>query len=284
MFTVLDQISWPGSPGRANEDACGAVGDWAWVIDTSIFPGTPSLMHPQSDAAWLAGFANRRFAALAADAGDGPELVRRVMQDCREAFLAAAPDDRQDPLTWPVAALTLVRGRNETLDVWSFADTSAFVRRPDGTVLTLGEAPDLRQAESAKAAELLAAAGCSLKEIWDAPVFRAWLAERRREQERGGGIPLFGLEPRTAAGLRRETVVLAPGTVVLLSSDGFSALVDLYRHVDANGLVERALASGLEPLAAEARRIETDVDPHGRRYPRFKASDDATALLLRWEA
>ena len=51
MFTILDRISWPGSPDRANEDACGASQSWAWVIDTSIFPGTPAIMHEASDAA-----------------------------------------------------------------------------------------------------------------------------------------------------------------------------------------------------------------------------------------
>jgi len=70
---------------------------------------------------------------------------------------------------------------------------------------------------------------------------------------------------------------------VLLASDGFAALVDLYRVLDAQALLERALATGLQPLVAEARRIETEVDPDGLRYPRFKTSDDATALLLAWK-
>jgi hypothetical protein len=284
MFTVLDRISWPGSPDRPNEDACGAAGNWAWVIDTSIFPGTPSFMHPRSDAAWLAGFGNERFTALAPGAEDGPGLVRRVMQDCREAFLAAAPDDRQDPLTWPVGALTIVRGREDRLDVWTFADTAAYVRHPAGAVSTVGEAPDMRRRESAQAAELLREAGCTPKEMLQAPAVLAWLSERRERQKRGGGIPLFGLEPGAADGLRHDSVALPAGSAVLLASDGFSALVELYGHMDARELVEAALASGLEPLAKAARRIETVVDPAGRLFPRFKESDDATALLLTWKS
>jgi hypothetical protein len=283
MFTVLHQIGWPGSADRANEDACGAVGDWAWVIDTSIFPGTPSFMHPQSDAAWLAGFAHERFTALAPAARDGPELVRQAMQDCRQAFLSKAPEGRRDPLTWPVAALTLVRGRDGRLDVWTFADTTAFVRHPDGSVVTLGEAADLRRAESDKAAELLRQAGCSPKDLFHAPVVRTWLAGRREAQKQGRGVPLFGLQPETADRLRHDVVSLSPGTNVLLTSDGFSALVDLYRTLDAKALVETALLSGLEPLAAAARHIEAEVDPDGERFPRFKISDDATALLLGWQ-
>lgn len=51
--------------------------------------------------------------------------------------------------------------------------------------------------------------------------------------------------------------------------------------MDAAELIDAALSSGLEPLARELRRIETEVDPDGARFPRFKQSDDATALLLR---
>ena len=33
-------------------------------------------------------------------------------------------------------------------------------------------------------------------------------------------------------------------------------------------------------MLAELRRIERAEDPDGRLYPRFKVSDDATALLF----
>jgi len=281
MFTVLDRISWPGSAERPNEDACGASGDWAWVIDTSIFPGTEPIMGEASDAAWLAGFANRRLSDLAPGAGDGPSLIRHVMEEARTAFMAKAPEERHDFLTWPVGAMTLVRRQGTSLDVWSFADTTAFVRRPDGTVRTVGEAPDLRQFEAAKAAELLRASGATPKTITGTRVFQEWLAGRRERQKQGRGLAVLGLDPLAADRLRHERVPCPDGTAILLTSDGFSALVDLYRTMDAKALVEAALADGLEPLAREARRIETEVDPAGTLYPRFKESDDTTALLVR---
>lgn len=283
MFTVLDRISWPGYADRANEDAFGAIGEWAWVIDTSIFPGTPSILHPQSDAAWFAGFCNDRLLALAPAASDGPALVRQVMEEARDAFLAAAPPERHDPVTWPRGALTLVHGAAARLRVWTFADTTAYVRRPDGTVLTIGEGPALRDWEAARARELLDASGSTPATITSAPAFRAWLGQRRERQKTSGPDPILSLRPSVADELHRDEVDAAPGTVMLLTSDGFSALVDLYGRMDAKGLVETALSSGLEGLAREARRIETEVDPSGKLYPRFKTSDDATALLVRWE-
>jgi hypothetical protein len=279
MFTILDRISWPGSPDRANEDACGASGAWAWVIDTSIFPGTPAIMHERSDAAWLASFASGRLSDLAPEAQDGSALIRHVMEEARTAFMAAAPEERQDFLTWPVGAMTLVRHRGGSLDVWTFADTTAFVRRPDGSVLTVGEAPGMRQFEVAAAERLLQASRATPETINRTPEFQAWLAERRQRQSRGPS--LLGLDPSAADRLRHETVPCEEGSTILLTSDGFSALVDLYGVMNAESMMAAALSSGLEPLAQKAREIETQIDPDGRLYPRFKVSDDATALLVR---
>ena len=41
-----------------------------------------------------------------------------------------------------------------------------------------------------------------------------------------------------------------------------------------------AIAKGLGLLADELREIE-DADPQGHKHPRFKKSDDATAVLLK---
>ncbi len=281
MFGVIESLSWPGSPEKANEDACGTAGAFAWVIDTSIFPGTPAILHPSSDAAWFAGFANERLKLLAPTYDDGVALVGRVMSDARRAFDAAAPVERRDPVTWPVGAMTLVRRHSDRADVWSFADTTAYFLSPDGVAMTVGEGPELRRLEAAKAAELLMASGATPHGIGDTVVFQTWLRERRERLKNGRGAALLGLHPEAAAMMRHQSVECPSGTVVLLTSDGFSALVDLYGYADAAGILRSALQSGLEPLAREARRIETEVDPSGTLYPRFKESDDTTALLLK---
>jgi hypothetical protein len=283
MFTVLDRISWPGHPDKPNEDICGVSGDWAWVIDTSIFPGTTPVMHEKSDAAWLARFADERLSNLAPQAEDGATLLRHVMEEARTAYRAVAPAERHDDfVAWPLGAMTLVRRRGSVLDVWTFGDTTAYVRQPDGAVATLGDAPGLRDAESSLAAELMRQAGSRPTAILDEPVFLAWLGERRVRQRRSG-IPaaILSFNPDAADRLRHETAPCQDGTVILLASDGFSALVDLYRAMDAGAVMEAALTSGLEPLVKLARKIETERDPDGRLYPRFKASDDTTAILLR---
>jgi hypothetical protein len=237
-------------------------------------------MHEGSDAAWFAGFVSRRLSDLAPQAKDGTALIRHVMEEARAAFMAVAPVERHDFLTWPVGAMTLVRWSDGHLDVWTFADTTAFIRRPDGSILTVGEAPGMRQFEVAAAERLLKASGATPETINRTPEFQAWLAERRQRQKQTRGASLLGLDPGAAERLRHETVPCEEGSTILLTSDGFSALIDLYGVMDAKELMTAALSSGLEPLALKAREIETRIDPDGRLYPRFKVSDDATALLV----
>ena len=67
---------------------------------------------------------------------------------------------------------------------------------------------------------------------------------------------------------------------VLLMTDGFAALTDRYGAFDAGGLVQASLDKGLQELGRELRIIENH-DAHSDLHPRFKKSDDASALLLR---
>ena len=69
------------------------------------------------------------------------------------------------------------------------------------------------------------------------------------------------------------------GSLVLLASDGFLALVSDYKAYDVESLMEAVRDIGLDALGAELRAIEHN-DPRGTQFPRFKQSDDATALLL----
>ena len=73
------------------------------------------------------------------------------------------------------------------------------------------------------------------------------------------------------------------GALVLLASDGFLALVSDYKAYDVEGLMEAACDTGLQALGEELRAIEHN-DPRGTQFPRFKPSDDATALLLKVSA
>ena len=66
---------------------------------------------------------------------------------------------------------------------------------------------------------------------------------------------------------------------ILLGTDGFLALAIDYGRYSPESLLAAAEQRGLALLGDELRAVEA-ADPDGLRYPRFKRSDDATALLL----
>jgi hypothetical protein len=90
---------------------------------------------------------------------------------------------------------------------------------------------------------------------------------------------LFAPDRACADHAKQGRANVAPGTIVLLASDGFLALASDYERYTPDTLLAAAEARGLAELGAELRAIESG-DPEGLRFPRFKRSDDATALLL----
>jgi hypothetical protein len=68
---------------------------------------------------------------------------------------------------------------------------------------------------------------------------------------------------------------------IMLMTDGFSRLVEMYFAYTWDGLLERAIKDGLEPLYSELREIERN-DHYCAKFPRLKPCDDATAVLLSW--
>ena len=66
--------------------------------------------------------------------------------------------------------------------------------------------------------------------------------------------------------------------------ESLADLVALYKLYDPATLIQRAATAGLKSLVSELRHLEREIDPDGLKYPRYKQSDDTTAILLRLEA
>jgi hypothetical protein len=91
---------------------------------------------------------------------------------------------------------------------------------------------------------------------------------------------LFAPDATCASHAKSAETEVAPGITVLLASDGFLALMSDYGRYTPEQLYAAAEAEGLQKLGQELRAIEL-ADSKGFAFPRFKSSDDATALLLR---
>ncbi|MES1197551.1 MAG: hypothetical protein ABUL55_02890 [Pseudomonadota bacterium] len=287
MLTFIEHISLAGDRAKQNDDACGAQGACAWVIDGATdLHDTPTTDYA-SDAQWLATQLNstlfealNQYDLLGADEADIRQEIARasaqVSEEYREVY-APPPDEPR----WrsPTAALLIVSELDKSGIVGvDLGDCRCFALDASGAAFASGgqgRPPDREAAMAAEAAKRVGS-GPLLRDAQTLDVLRA----QRATHNTAGSYWVFGLQPECADHARAWTLELQRPAHLLLCTDGFSALVDRYAAYDAGGLVRAALERGLQDLGRELRAIEAD-DHGGARHPRWKRSDDATALLLR---
>ena len=236
-----------------------------------------------SDAAWIAQFGARRLAAHLKD-GDVPqEALKHALADAEKSFAGLTREPIREKWQTPCASLMLAveqgkdSQKSEIEFLW-FGDCAAIVEQ-DGKIETVGETLEKRQAEAARArmvaqmANMSAASGINRPQI--EPLLRA-----ARNRINSGRNWLFSPDVRAAGHVSRHHLSLQKDALLLIASDGFLALVSDYGAYSIQALMAAAVAKGLAALGAELRAIE-DQDPLGEKFPRFKKSDDATAVLLR---
>jgi hypothetical protein len=278
-FELLDSISVGGNPAKANEDAFGVDARAAVVMDGATGLGD-NLMPGPSDAAWLATFGARRLLAHLRD-GDAPrDAVRAAMEDAEQSYKALRKRAPVENYELPHASMMLVNETGAGIEALWFGDCALLVKRPDAAVEIVGDALGKRALEASRVSKLAAKHGLSPAAGINRPVFLDALRKARNYANTPKGHWSFAPEPHAAEHVERVHVTAPPGTLLLLCSDGFLALVSDYKAYDAEALIAACQAKGLAVVAEELRAIE-EKDADGTKFPRFKTSDDATALLLK---
>jgi hypothetical protein len=278
-LTVLDTLSLPGNAAKPNEDAFAAEDFAALVLDGAT-PVNEPLMPGPSDAAWIAAFGARRLTAHLRAAKNAKAALRAALADAEKSFAGLRRRAPAANHEIPSAGMMLVVPREDGCDALWFGDCGAIVLEPGGDAAAIGEAFAARKWESGNAAKLAAE--------WNlAPTGEALRAADRPRAQRArdamntkDGYWRFTPDADAAAHVETARLRLPPGTHVLVASDGFLALATDYGGHDAKTLVQAALEKGLAPLGETLRAAERG-DPEGRRFPRFKIHDDATAVLAR---
>jgi len=104
------------------------------------------------------------------------------------------------------------------------------------------------------------------------------VAAQRRHRSQPGGYWVAGAKPAAAYEAVAGSLPRSFITRAALLSDGVSCLVERYGAGDWSWLLTVLQDEGPGSLIARARELEGS-DPAGARWPRYKASDDATAAI-----
>jgi serine/threonine protein phosphatase PrpC len=281
---TIEGLSIPGTPERENEDALGANGSIAFVLDGVTGVGDTPLLPGRSDAAWVAHLARDLLLQHGADnAHDLRALLTRVAEGIVQRFEKdrLRPPAARYELPWTtISVISVTEGR---LNIAYVGDSRVLVETSDDEVHNFGTNPSRGAFEAKLAAKMVAASGG--RELGVEAIRATVLEDLRRARDTvntPNGFWLLGADPAVGANASVTSLELKGPATVLLATDGFYALTEDYRRYGDRELIATAQTIGLKTLARELRHIEDD-DPHGRRYPRMKKSDDATALLVRVE-
>lgn len=279
-LNILDTFTGAGSSAKPNEDAVGHSSGFAWVIDGATGVEESPLIAPEStDAAWLAHTANRLFTEFAREPGSSlPGLIEQVIMGLASRFdeqKLRAPRARYE---LPSAGFMLVEDTRCGLRYASLGDCSLLVREQGKPANLIGKS---RGAGEGQAAKRLGSNAVASTQLFS-PKTMEHLRAARNLQNTPEGYWVLGLDPEAAKHATQDDLSLATATVGLLMTDGFAALHQDYARYGLDAFLDNALAKGLGVLAEELRHIERVEDPQGDLYPRFKQSDDASAILFRW--
>ncbi|MEU1512972.1 integrase [Streptomyces sp. NPDC005811] len=268
MNVVLD--SQPAGPGRENEDFAAAAPGAAVLLDGAGVAGAETgCVH---GIAWfsstlgglLLGIISAQPArALAACLADSIEAVRSLHEDtCDLAYRAS-----------PTSTVLAVRATAGALEYLVLGDSTMLLADTDGKATAITD-------------QRLDDVGKRLRGPVDAlptgsPQHAAALAEYRDAltglRNRPGGFWIAGPDPHAAEHALTGAVPLVSLASVSLLSDGATRLVDSFELCTWPETLALLSAAGPAELIRRVREIEAG-DSEGRRWPRGKAHDDATAL------
>lgn len=281
---IIDSLTDPGDPARANEDAAGGNRTCAFVIDGATGLGTDSIVGLDgSDAAWLARFAKTFFEQKLVSGRKVRDAVRALNKQAGMVVREAANGTPIDAWNLPVAGFQMIRIEGDTVVTHGLGDCRLFLAGANGPVFETSALKGNFVTEREGARRAIAHAGglAAIRSLSEHPDVREELRRRRAAYNHPeSGVWTLGTEPTAAKYIVSESPLTRLPARGLLCTDGFAALCDQYGRHDPAGMVRKASVDGLQSLMNELRCIERAEDPNGEIFPRFKVSDDATAVLF----
>ncbi|QXJ23624.1 protein phosphatase 2C domain-containing protein [Actinomadura graeca] len=262
--------SEPGRPGRANEDFAAAAPGLCLVIDGAGAPADVGTGCVHS-VAWYARQLGGLLLAAAADVGLGLGEALAVGIERVNAMHAWTCDLRHPGS--PSATVALARVNGERLEHLVLSDAVLVLDRVD-------------QAPAVVTDDRLAEVITRLDEPGRLPAVGSDEHTRRLRdrverlaayRNQPGGFWVASTKPEAAREALVGSTPLVELNGVALLSDGASRLADRFGLLGWPELLAVLRKGGPAELIARTREAEAS-DPVGARWPRGKASDDASAV------
>jgi hypothetical protein len=277
-LNVVEIIS--AAAGAVNDDRAGSAGACVWVIDGATDCAPERYLPGESDAAWLAAKFHSQLLARAKEAeGTLPDLLAEITASVHEDFHREHIRKLADRGHQPSAAALIGRLRDGVLEAAGLGDCQLFAAQP-GCCASLYGVDRSRLGDRAAIKRIQKA----MKEHgldWHSAHAKVKPGGRiaRRMMNKPGGYGVLSIDMAPLDLIHREAIPLESGARLLLATDGFTRLYEVFGLYSEETLLEAAFEKGLAALIAELRALEAK-DESCERAARVKARDDASAILV----
>jgi hypothetical protein len=245
------------------------------INDRDLLPGP-------SDAAWFVAQVQEALPVLLSVAPDiaVSDLVGALVRELDRRQSASWLDPRgADGRETPAASFALARLVGDDIEIARLGDCLVLVETADGAIKVLDD-PVLQDTEAHIARAILAFRAA---EIMDPQIVRErmmpMLRAQRRLRNRRDGYGVLAAERSCLPMMQIERLPARTCRRLLLATDGYYSVVDLYNAMSDTDLLRDTERLGAAAVLKRLRAIE-DGDARGDLYPRLKSCDDATAVLL----
>jgi hypothetical protein len=261
----------PGSADKPNEDFAAASNTVAVVLDgvTQRSGLGTGCVH---DAPWYVGQLGTRLLAHSVLPPDGNLTGALAVSIEEVAALHSETCDLAHPGS-PSAAVAVLREQHNHIDYLVLADCVLLAEGPGGLHMISDDRIEHLGQDEKQATQ---------QEPTGSPahsrLMRQLVTERQRHRNQPGGYWVAAGDPQAAChaltgswnrrGIHRAAIL----------TDGASRLVDHFALADWPELLSQLQASGPGSIIRQVREAE-NLDPDGSRWPRYKRSDDATAVF-----
>jgi hypothetical protein len=261
-----------------NEDIAGVHPPYFWVVDSSTPLFDTQVTPEPSDALWLAkridAYLHGRIAREEAKI-PLPQLVEGLAAAVAKDLRKIGAPRGQEGLS---AAIGIIRVDGRKLEYLILGDVSLALA--SGRRIDVFRDERVTQLDRAAVAVLQAelSSGASYAQA------RRQTVERLREHRKYMNVESgYWILSNSVAAVRRAehgTVRIPEETRLLLASDGFSRVIDIFHlYRGWRGLFAAVRREPLSTPLSKLRSAEA-ADPESRHFPRLAPHDDATALYL----
>lgn len=263
----------PARPGGANEDFAAVSPSAAVLLDGAGNP--PGLESGCSHG--VAWFARTLGSVLLAEvtASDDRPLAECLAQSIRTVrAMHEGTCDLSHPGS-PSATVVAVRAHGGNLEYLVLADSVLLVQEDASAPSVITDDRELEAGRAHRAAMDTA----RLSTDAHAAALRDYVEALRAHRNQPGGFWVAAADPAAAREALTGQVPLTGAQTVILASDGATRMVDRFGLISWPELAKIVASDGPSELIRRTRAAEAS-DPHGQRWPRGKACDDATAIRL----